>query len=50
MRIELVDSTWKLNRNKPDAVRLHAADEVEAAGIGAETAELARPMRDPESR
>ena len=47
MRVAEVDATWKLSQNKPDAVRLRAADGVAAAGIGAETGRLAALMRDP---
>ena len=43
--IEAVSGTWKLGQNKPDAVRLNAAHQVDAAGIGAETALLAALMR-----
>ena len=45
MRITGVDGTWKLSQNKPDAVRLAAADGVEAHGFGAGTGTLARQMR-----
>ena len=45
MVIDTVDGTWKLNQNKPDAVRLRAADYVDAYGIGAETRILAALMR-----
>jgi transcriptional regulator len=40
-----VDGTWKLNQNKPDAVRLQAADHVARAGLGQETEALAAMMR-----
>lgn len=45
MRITGVDGTWKLSQNKPDAVRLAAADGVEAHGFGAGTGSLADQMR-----
>ena len=45
MAIEAVDATAKLSQNKPDPVRLRAADGVEAAGAGAETAAMAAMMR-----
>jgi transcriptional regulator len=45
-----VDGTWKLNQNKPDEVRLRAADQVEASGIGAGLHELAAQMRDPDGQ
>ncbi|MEL6883164.1 MAG: FMN-binding negative transcriptional regulator [Pseudomonadota bacterium] len=40
-----VDGTWKLNQNKPDDVRLRAAEQVEAFGIGTDTRLLAALMR-----
>lgn len=46
MSLEDVAGTWKLNQNKPDDVRLRAADKVEAHGIGTQTTELAALMRD----
>ena len=46
MRISDVDGTWKLNQNKPDAVRLRAARSVEASGLGTGLAELAALMRE----
>ena len=45
MEITSVDGTWKLNQNKPDDVRLRAADHVDAFGIGQETRLLAALMR-----
>jgi len=45
MKIETVQGTWKLNQNKPDAVRERAADHVAGFGIGAETRLLAALMR-----
>ena len=45
MSIEDVQGTWKLNQNKPDEVRLAAADQVEAVGLGTELAGLADLMR-----
>ena len=45
MRITGVDGTWKLSQNKADAVRLAAADGVEAHGFGAGTGSLADQMR-----
>jgi len=47
LQITEIAGTWKLNQNKPDAVRLAAADGVEAHGIGAELAALAGLMRRP---
>ncbi|MDA9208433.1 FMN-binding negative transcriptional regulator, partial [Octadecabacter sp.] len=48
-RITIADiqSTFKLNQNKPDDVRLRAADGMETSGIGVETANLAALMRNP---
>ncbi|MEL7165424.1 MAG: FMN-binding negative transcriptional regulator [Pseudomonadota bacterium] len=40
-----VDGTWKLNQNKEDAVRLAAANHVEAFGIGTELVLLSTLMR-----
>ena len=45
MRIQSIDGTWKLNQNKPDAVRLNAADKLAQAGVGSETGVLAALMR-----
>ncbi|WP_420012312.1 hypothetical protein [Tateyamaria sp.] len=45
MTIEGVDGTWKLNQNKPDEVRLRAADHADAYGMGSETAILSALMR-----
>ena len=47
LAVETVDGTWKLNLNKPDDVRLRAADHVGAEGFGQEVALLADLMRDP---
>ncbi len=44
LEIESVDGTWKLSQNKPDAVRLAAADRIES-GTGTERAALAGLMR-----
>jgi len=46
MRVDKVEGTWKLNQNKPDAVRLSAARNIENAGLGSETAILAAMMQD----
>lgn len=42
-----IDGTWKLNQNKPDDVRLRAADKVAKDGMGSEPAALAILMRTP---
>lgn len=44
--IRCVDGTWKLNQNKPEDVRLRAADQVAAHGFGSETDQIAALMRD----
>ncbi|QHQ36690.1 FMN-binding negative transcriptional regulator [Algicella marina] len=46
LEIDNIDSTWKLNQNKPDAMRLNAAKHV-AQSIGVELAELSTLMRRP---
>lgn len=43
--ISAIEGTWKLNQNKPDAVREAAADAVAAYGIGQELPILAALMR-----
>ena len=45
MQIDDIQGTWKLNQNKPDEVRLRAADHVDGYGIGQETALVAALMR-----
>lgn len=45
MKIQDVDGTWKMNQNKPDDVRLRAADAIADAKMGAETERLAGLMR-----
>lgn len=47
MTVESVDGTWKLNQNKPDDVRLRAADRMERDGLGQDVSSLARMMRNP---
>lgn len=47
MKIQKVESTWKLGQNKPDAARIAAASRVEVDGIGQEIAILANLMRHP---
>lgn len=47
MTVQDVQSTFKLNQNKPDEVRLRAADAMERSGVGQETAALAALMRNP---
>lgn len=45
LEIASVDGTWKLGQNKPGPARKGAAHGMEAAGIGAEIADLAALMR-----
>lgn len=45
MQVSGVDGTWKLSQNKPDAVRLRAADHMDGYGIGSEFRMLAALMR-----
>ena len=45
MRVDEITGTWKLNQNKPDDVRLRAADHVDAYGIGSEVRILAALMK-----
>ena len=46
MQVDQIDGTWKLGQNKPDAVRLGAAQAVETDGLGMALAQLAALMRD----
>ncbi|MBB3994023.1 transcriptional regulator [Sulfitobacter undariae] len=41
-----VDGTWKRGQNKPEEVRLAAAEQMATHGIGSETAVMAAMMRD----
>jgi transcriptional regulator len=45
MDVTRVDGTWKLNQNKPDEVRLRAADHIESSGLGTDLDALAKYMR-----
>ena len=47
MTVTATEGTWKLNQNKPDDVRLRAADQMEAYGTGQEVRLLAALMRGP---
>ena len=47
LRVDEIAGTWKLGQNKPDEVRLRAADHLGLAGQGQETEMLANLMRDP---
>ena len=46
MSVTNVDGTWKLSQNKPDDVRLRAAEQAKAHGFGSETDTIAQLMRD----
>lgn len=46
LTISDVQGTWKLSQNKPDDVRLRAADAIEADGIGTDLKALATLVRD----
>ncbi|MFY9209630.1 MAG: FMN-binding negative transcriptional regulator [Aestuariivita sp.] len=45
MRLSDVDGTWKMNQNKPDDVRLRAADQVAFHAMGLDTGRLAELTR-----
>ena len=45
MEVTQIDGTGKLNQNKPDAVRLQAADHVDAFGMGSDVRLLSALMR-----
>ncbi|GAW36647.1 protease synthase and sporulation protein PAI 2 [Roseovarius sp. A-2] len=47
MRVDEIAGTWKLGQNKPEDVRLRAADPLQVAGQGQDVAMLARLMREP---
>lgn len=47
MRVDEIAGTWKLGQNKPEDVRVRAADPLEVAGQGQEVAMLAGMMRTP---
>ena len=47
MEVTGVDGTWKLGQNKPEDVRLHAAEAV-SSGVGQELDALAALMREPD--
>ena len=44
--IEELQSTWKLNQNKPDSARINAANQVENYDIRSDTKRLATYMRE----
>ncbi|MEJ6396462.1 FMN-binding negative transcriptional regulator [Yoonia sp. 208BN28-4] len=47
LTVASINGTWKLGQNKPDAVRVAAADAMHSSDIGSEVAALADLMRDP---
>jgi transcriptional regulator len=48
MAVSDIQGTWKLSQNKPDEVRLRAADGVEQARMGLATETIHPLMRDPD--
>lgn len=48
MDVTQIDGTWKLSQNKPDDVRLRAADGVARAQLGLATQKIHPLMRDPD--
>ncbi|MEM7644006.1 MAG: FMN-binding negative transcriptional regulator [Pseudomonadota bacterium] len=50
LHLDDIQSTWKLNQNKPDEVRLRAATAMESSGIGSETLLLSRLMHNAGSK
>lgn len=47
MAVTQIDGTWKLSQNKPDEVRLNAAEQMAQNGQGAEVKTLAAQMHTP---
>ncbi len=47
LQISDINGTWKLNQNKPNDMRLRAADNVAAYGVGSDTRLLAAMMQSP---
>lgn len=47
MTVTAIEGTWKLGQNKPDAVRLAAADQMDAYGFGSEPRLVSAMMRCP---
>ena len=50
IEISAVDGTWKLGQNKPETVRIAAADHMAGYGFGSETDVLAAQMRAARSK
>lgn len=47
LTVTQITGTWKLSQNKPDDVRLRAADKIETSTTGSDTQTLAHLMRYP---
>jgi transcriptional regulator len=47
LTVSAISGTWKLSQNKPDDVRLRAADRIETSTTGIDTQSLAHLMRNP---
>ncbi|MEO9863362.1 MAG: FMN-binding negative transcriptional regulator [Yoonia sp.] len=47
LHVSAINGTWKLSQNKPDDVRLRAADKIETSTTGIDTQTLAHLMRHP---
>jgi transcriptional regulator len=47
LHMNAINGTWKLSQNKPDDVRLRAADKIETSTTGIDTQTLAHLMRHP---
>ena len=47
LTVSAITGTWKLSQNKPDEVRLRAADRIETSTTGIDTQTLAHLMRHP---
>lgn len=47
LHVTAINGTWKLSQNKPDDVRLRAADKIETSTTGIDTQTLAHLMRHP---
>lgn len=47
MRVDQVEGTWKMSQNKPEDVRMRAAEAMEQSGFGLNSLWLAEKMKDP---
>ena len=50
MEVTQIDGTWKLGQNKPDQVRMGAADGLKSSDIGSEIETLAEHMQGASER